>query len=1085
MNVNDPLISCEHFENATLVEAVDSIVLRAALGLIESGVVQIQSLQADGCIQGWILAGPNRQACQARFLPNGHLALPLLQGEDKLAASLALALCLLWQIRFSRKQGDLKNLLRSGPDWLNADYRLCILVPSWSKASSDKSLPEGLKSLEDLQAYWELLSMARSARQTIPPETLVRHVLGLYGQASWAIKRAAMETVLKRIDSSIKEELMLHTKPDTKLVWGKYSIRRKKGAQRPYEVLIVGNQGVAASCSCKDFQKNELGFCKHIATVLLHWHKTEANLKKFEKAKPWTGHRLKWTVALGLDRVVDPLENLTLCRDMADKTDLRGWKTWFDSKTFQLVLPQELEARQKSLKKLHESLQQDEDQAIVVDTVILPLVKKALVDLHWPVSYPKKIEAFQHTMESMHYKLYPYQQEGVMTALSRGKFLLGDDMGLGKTVQAITWAECLLRAREARVVLVICPAGLKTQWQREWGQAAGRECQVVVGSPADRQSCYDRARGAKQPVVLILNYELVCRDLESLRALAPEAVILDEAQRIKNYATQTALMVKALQPTFRLILTGTPMENRLTELSSLMDWIDDHAMGPQWRLDAETRISGDGDGHGPQGVKGLRLIRERLAPHFLRRLRAKVLGDLPSRTDSVLVVPITETQQDIHTDLGLKVARLMAIAAKRPLSPSEHLMLMNLLTRMRIVSNAMAQFEYEQVWESLKNDHQPEWRIPKLESPKLQTFRDLMGGLLSQEGLKIVVFSQWQRMLRLAHWAIQDVLDNSEAEAVFFTGKENARRRTENIVRFHDDPAVRVFFATDAGGVGLNLQKAATICINLELPWNPAVLEQRIGRLHRLGQKQPVQVFNLVTENSIEERISTLVGQKRAVFNELFDGVGDEVIYDKAASFYEQVRSVVEALPTRVDYGTPEQDVDGSELEASELEELAGELDAAEFSDEIEPVEAEPSADSVLPALPVAENASSSMELMAPETGDKESESSYAQKSSVDNIGTLGGEVSSMESGSNEASKAIPSEGTYEPSGEVRHSNFDDQTTATPRPPLSAENLSKAFREVKIEKTSQGTLRIEASGESAKLLAGLFRGMAEMFESVG
>ena len=130
----------------------------------------------------------------------------------------------------------------------------------------------------------------------------------------------------------------------------------------------------------------------------------------------------------------------------------------------------------------------------------------------------------------------------------------------------------------------------------------------------------------------------------------------------------------------------------------------------------------------------------------------------------------------------------------------------------------------------------------------------------------MVVFSQWRRMLTLAHWAVGDLLADGGFRAGFFTGAEGQKRRTQNIVEFHDDPSHRVLFASDAGGVGLNLQHASNCVINLELPWNPAVLEQRIGRIYRLGQKQPIDVFNLVCEQGIESRIAGLVGSKQAFF---------------------------------------------------------------------------------------------------------------------------------------------------------------------------------------------------------------------------
>ncbi len=148
-------------------------------------------------------------------------------------------------------------------------------------------------------------------------------------------------------------------------------------------------------------------------------------------------------------------------------------------------------------------------------------------------------------------------------------------------------------------------------------------------------------------------------------------------------------------------------------------------------------------------------------------------------------------------------------------------------------------------------------------------------------------------MLRLADWATRDQLTREGVRPAFFTGNEGQKRRSQNIVDFHDDPACRVLFATDAGGVGLNLQRAASACINIELPWNPAVLEQRIGRIYRLGQRRPIDVYNLVSEPGIESRIADLVGSKRAFFTGLFDGTTDEVAFERSGSFFSRIERIV------------------------------------------------------------------------------------------------------------------------------------------------------------------------------------------------
>ena len=218
-----------------------------------------------------------------------------------------------------------------------------------------------------------------------------------------------------------------------------------------------------------------------------------------------------------------------------------------------------------------------------------------------------------------------------------------------------------------------------------------------------------------------------------------------------------------------------------------------------------------------------------------------------------------------------------------------------------------------------------------LSSPKLLELREILVQLALDQRRKVVVFSQWRRMLELAHWAVGGLLAESGVRAVFFTGKEGQKRRTQNIVEFHDDPATRILFATDAGGVGLNLQRAASCCINIELPWNPAVLEQRIGRIYRLGQKRPIDVYNLVSEASIEARIATLVSGKRALFTGLFDGDSDEIRFDRCGSFIGRLEKIVE--PVQV----PElpEDRDGGEDTGTTERELDGMVNAADESQDV------------------------------------------------------------------------------------------------------------------------------------------------------
>ena len=509
--------------------------------------------------------------------------------------------------------------------------------------------------------------------------------------------------------------------------------------------------------------------------------------------------------------------------------------------------------------------------------------------LNWVVKQTLSPAERKTAFQGLKRTLYPYQREGVERFLAAGRLLLADDMGLGKTAQAIASCDVLWRTRRIRRGLIIAPASLKPQWAREWAAFSDLPIRVVDGTPAERQAIYDARRSG----FLIINYEQLLRDLEMVRRWGPDLVVLDEAQRIKNWATKTALSVKGLTPPYRLVLTGTPMENRIEELASIVEWVDDMALEPKWRLNPLHAVYGDGRRE-VRGVRHLDTLRERLKPCMVRRIRQDVLDQLPARTDVRVPVEMTEAQLEEHNALNQPIAQLVQRSKTRPLTQAQFLRLMSLLTTQRIISNGLVQLRFEEVWPAHPRCAPEESMIQGLSAPKLLELRQLVRQLMLEQGRKVVIFSQWRRMLTLAHWAVSDLLAENGLRAGFFTGAEGQRRRTQNIVEFHDDPDHRLLFASDAGGVGLNLQHAASCVINLELPWNPAVLEQRIGRIYRLGQKQPIDVYNLVCEVGIESRIAGLVGTKQAFFKGLFDGESDAVQFEHSGSFLSKVEKIIE-----------------------------------------------------------------------------------------------------------------------------------------------------------------------------------------------
>ena len=770
---------------------------------------------------------------------------------------------------------------------------------------------------EETEAYQTLLTRLGRKSPKIPPEVLVLNVLRCVPPQEWPARVEALDATIRRLESARRDELRIDTRPEGGRLLGTYTTRRRGAGVRPYHTLVTGIHPIEGRCDCPDFVKNSLNLCKHVLMVVEHLYSKPKLVhqarKEQEFGPPVVAPGLRWDPIRPLTGAGDWLERVTWSPgpDAGSGPGLRSSAagSWFRAGgNGGLVLKQSY--REKPLKRLK-----------LVEDLVALLPSGARASRHDPALRTlltterdrlRKMEKHALTSAELHgaFKalkrpLYSYQREGVESFLKLGRLLLADDMGLGKTAQATAATDILWRTRRIRRGLIIAPASLKPQWAREWAQFSDLPITVIDGSPAERQAIYETCRAG----LFIINYEQLIRDLGTIRQWAPDLVVLDEAQRIKNWATKTALSVKGLAPLYRLVLTGTPMENRIDELASIVEWVDDMALEPKWRLNAMHSVYADGRRE-VTGVRHLETIRDRLRGCMVRRIRQDVLDQLPPRTDTRVPVELTGPQQEEHDALIQPIIALMAIAQKRPLTQAEFLRLMSLLTTQRIISNGLAQLQFEEVWPAIRGRAPEESVIKGLSAPKLLELRQLVRQLVLEQNRKLVVFSQWRRMLTLAHWAVSDLLAEAGLRAGFFTGAEKQKRRTQNIVEFHDDPGFRLLFASDAGGVGLNLQHASNCVINLELPWNPAVLEQRIGRIYRLGQKHPIDVFNLVSEEGIEARIAGLVNSKQAFFKGLFDGESDSVQFDQCSSFMSKIERMYDPAKLAIARGSFESDGD-------------------------------------------------------------------------------------------------------------------------------------------------------------------------------
>ena len=449
--------------------------------------------------------------------------------------------------------------------------------------------------------------------------------------------------------------------------------------------------------------------------------------------------------------------------------------------------------------------------------------------------------------------LYPYQAEGALFAVRASRVLIGDDMGLGKTVQAIAAMEILARHFDVTRVLVICPTSLKYQWQSEILRFSGRQgenaARIINGGRAQRQNDYRLDDFCK-----ITNYEKLRPDLDLIASWAPDLVIVDEAQRVKNWNTIAARALKRIDSPYAIVLTGTPLENKLEELISIVQFVDQHRLGPTWKLLHEHQVKDEGGR--VTGYTRLEKIGQTLAPIMVRRRKSEVLKQLPDRLDQNLLVPMTEMQMLYHQENADVVAKIVQRWRKTGfLSDTDQRRLTCALQNMRMSCDSTYLLDQE-------TDH----------GVKADELAALFDDLFAEPKAKAVVFSQWTR----THDIVIRRLEARGLGYVSFHGGVPSDKRPALVERFRDDPTCRVFLSTDAGGTGLNLQHASTV-VNMDLPWNPAVLEQRIARIHRIGQAQPVRVINFVAKGTIEEGMLSVLAFKRSLSAGILDGGSGEI----------------------------------------------------------------------------------------------------------------------------------------------------------------------------------------------------------------
>ena len=623
---------------------------------------------------------------------------------------------------------------------------------------------------------------------------------------------------------------------------------RNPDTNNAYRVAIRSRDDSANFCSCLDYKTNRLGVCKHISFVLNKLENKRGN-KKILK----TGYRQPHSSIC-----LDYREGRKIKLSIGSEQEAEFYnfaKKYFDQNL--VFKPEGFPIFEKILEEargIHEGFRCYDDALEFVLGRRELLHRNARIDQLFPQGADSPI--FDKMLNA---SLYRYQREGVLFAARAGRCLIADEMGLGKTIQAIAAAQLFKNEFGVSRVLIVCPTSLKYQWKSEIERFADSTVHVVEGTVHKRLKEYRE----NEAFFTIAGYHTVYNDLRHLNEIEFDLLILDEAQRIKNWQTKTSAAIKKLQSTFTFVLTGTPIENKLEELYSIMQVIDQFRLPPLYQF-LHRHLVKEEDSGKVVGFKNLKEIGESLSDVLLRRRKKQVLKELPQRMDKTLLVPMTLDQMDLHNGYKDEVARLVAKWRKQKfLNEKDRKRLMLNLSMMRMVCDSTY---------ILDQTSRHDTKVDELMCILEEFFAN-------QDGEKIVIFSQWQRMLQLVELEMQDRGIGYQ----FLHGSVPSIRRGDLLKTFKEDPDCLVFLSTDAGGVGLNLQ-AASLVVNLDVPWNPAVLEQRIARVWRMGQENTVQVVNLVSAGTIEHRMLAVLKFKDSMAKGVLDD-GEDVIFMETSRF--------------------------------------------------------------------------------------------------------------------------------------------------------------------------------------------------------
>lgn len=583
------------------------------------------------------------------------------------------------------------------------------------------------------------------------------------------------------------------------------------GLKRKFRMqMIRGKSHWHSQCECDEFFEEEMNYCQHFAIL--------ENIESFLWLVPSYLDQTTWLNALKTEKTKierNKVESYLIeCFDSYEKKPYKVGRHIKGTQTVKIGKSIALERYEEEKKK--EILK----QAIVLDD---SLSSKGIL------------------CNSIN--LYDYQEAFFKKFIPRERGICTLKMGQGKTLTAIA---CLGYVKKNILpnlkCLIIAPKSLKLQWQKELKRA------LALDSTNIQNTKEVNSKVKPGPGIDIVSYQTFAKNADAFIDGKYDFLIMDEIQFIRNDESKVWKAMRKIRDTrYILGLSGTVIENRLDDLYSVMNIINPKLLGPKWKFSDKFQnlIAVNKNQITYAGIKNVEELREIIKDYVYG------VGNvvLPGISHVQITCEMSSEQRSSHNSYYDQAQTLLAKSLSSGLNFNEKALLQAFLLKARQACNTVSLITKEP--EDLKSP-----------SPKIAACMELIEQLCLVENEKVVFFSQWTEMLDI----IKEFLDARGLKSVFYTGRESEKQRSHSLTSFQNDKDCKVFLATDSGGVGLDgLQMVSRYVIHFEQPWNPAKLDQRSGRVHRIGQTNPVTIYQFYSKDSIEEKILSLIEDKREI----------------------------------------------------------------------------------------------------------------------------------------------------------------------------------------------------------------------------